>query len=55
MTKANQKILYLNFKKEAEVNKDPTIRVKCKKAAAEILKSFPEFKKETDSKDKEKK
>ena len=42
---ANQKILYDNFKKESETNKLPIIREKCKKAAAEILKSFPQFEK----------
>lgn len=42
---ANQKILYENFKKEAEIHKSPVIRERCKKAAAEILKSFPQFEK----------
>jgi len=40
---ANQKILYDNFKKEAKEHKVPAIRERCKKAAEEILKSFPHF------------
>ena len=40
---ANQKILYENFIKEAEIHKNPVIRERCKKAAADILKSFPQF------------
>ena len=42
---ANQKILYDNFKKEAKEHKVPAIRERCKKAAEEILKSFPHFEK----------
>lgn len=46
--KENQKILYENFKKEAEINEDPIVREKCKKAAADILKSFPDFEKKSE-------
>jgi len=43
--KANQKRLYEDFKKNAVEGKDGIIRERCKKAAAEILKSYPEFEK----------
>ena len=46
--KKNQKKLYENFKKEAEIHKDPLIRERCKKAAAEILKSFSDFEKKAE-------
>ena len=51
--KENQKILYENFKKQAEIHKDPIVREKCKKAAAEILKSFPDFGKKAEEKPEE--
>ena len=41
--KDNQKILYDNFKKEAETHLSPVIRERCKNAAEEILKSYPDF------------
>ena len=41
----NQKILYENFKKEAVEHKVSVIRERCRKAAEEILKSFPHFEK----------
>jgi len=47
---ANQKILYENFKKEAVEHKVPVIRERCKKAAAEILKSYPQFEKKVEVK-----
>lgn len=40
---ANQKILYENFKKVAVDGKTQKLRDDCEKAAAEILKSFPQF------------
>ena len=53
--KENQKILYDNFKKESETHKDPIIRKRCEKAAAEILKSFPDFEKKVEKKTDSKK
>ena len=55
--KENQKKLYDNFVKEAETHISPIIRERCKNAAAEILKSYPDFEvkeKKTDSKKEEK-
>ena len=45
MTEANQKILYENFKVFSEKGKTEKIRNDCKKAAAQILESFPHFEK----------
>lgn len=45
MTEENQKKLYENFKKEAEENNSPIVKEKCRIAAADILKSFPDFEK----------
>ena len=47
---ANQKILYKHFKKQAVEHKLPGVRAKCKKAAEEILKSFPQFEKKEEEK-----
>ena len=43
MTKENQKILYDDFVKNAVEGKTDIQRENCKKEAAEILKSFPDF------------
>ena len=48
--KANQKILYDGFKKESVEGKSSIIRERCKKAAEEILKSFPDFEKKVEEK-----
>ncbi len=45
MTEKNQKILYDDFMKNAKEGKTDIQRKYCKEAAADILKSFPQFKK----------
>ena len=42
---ANQKILYEHFKKVSVEHESDILRKRAKKAAAEILKSFPHFEK----------
>lgn len=50
MTKENQKILYEHFKKLSVEGNDNLTRERAKKAAEEILKSFPEFEKKVEKK-----
>lgn len=55
MTKDNQKKLYDHFVKLSKDGKDDIQKANCKKYAAEILKSFPDFAKKPEQPKKEEK
>ncbi len=50
MTRDNQKKLYDNFVRLSKDGKDDIQKENCKKYAAEILKSFPDFAKKEEPK-----
>lgn len=54
MTKANQKKLYDHFVKLSKEGKSDVQRANCKRYAEDILKSFPDFKKEEPKKEEPK-